>query len=1081
MAGKRAKREKSESEMKNEDTERSSDEEDPPKKLKSEVVVVTRSRSKSAGSLEKFNRLVEAERTSICNRLQAEAIYFEQDLLNLLDQGNIQEFARIYAQPGAVILSSWYDYVRGDRETREPSSMNNAKKVAMKYNLTRLHLLWENVTLETALLLAHRKLYERFSAVCKQMRMAPNIGKINKSEEALRWHQMLSTHNWGQTGHMLTKREPDSSGFHHHTMARIKCPTAGQLREVAPVEMELGRQPTKKEKETGHTMQLVQPEIARRLYLVEDTSTQVQTEPPPGIRMSLEAAHELREIMRHLHVEVDGFTNIDLGPGGDIDQVGRVVYGQSERFQPSTSGLQEASPDDYEKLIGRKFSIEHSEYAILDEIVGSSSGEDAEMKVDERVEKALREREATPTRTVRIETDEEERERTKRERRKRGRTIITRSGSYSPPRSPPKVDLRRKSKNKDTELNEEVRKSGGGLKQGKRRHQVTEMPKTPEKEEPEKEGASDDELILDVEPHDVVDTDVEAERVVPLNRLAKRPKSRFASCILAVPKARYILGQRRSPDCVIPLCVLAAQPLLQGDFEDKTRPTFRTESIIAMANHDWSERFAPKKLPLLLYLEDEENLQSFIDDVDHHGIIKEFREYGMVTLTLLRPTLAEKTELIKQFGLKAKEALVALALTSYTLRTIVIVTRWTGTIFRGVQFPDMVTDVLKDSGIIKLAQKIDEVKHTFAGMSSGIVLRQCVDIGNVVLMKYPQLEKSDFDKVKYTTYYAADKMKVDLRFNHPRDTNRQLKPQELAAPSESFNFAVDDWSPRMKLYVVFDAAVVFHMLRHLAIRAHELENMKNTADGIRLMHTMLMQWSGVNLSLLKRERVEERIRPFGSWPSNDTYEEDGELMNHRAWPLKILQDDSPWNEPQQIMHAMNSFLKDRSWVPDENCLSESSRNGLLACYKKPASEVNPYDKLREIEGTGKTFPHCCINCGEEGHKATCDYNADGLECSYNLCLRTGHLITVCPKLHNRCRFCGRLGHFRADHDVYTWITLVEEFNMAFPMGRITRRLADRDLIAEYDVDKHGQGFCRFKHANKNEVRIIRRLQREDGR
>ena len=90
-------------------------------------------------------------------------------------------------------------------------------------------------------------------------------------------------------------------------------------------------------------------------------------------------------------------------------------------------------------------------------------------------------------------------------------------------------------------------------------------------------------------------------------------------------------------------------------------------------------------------------------------------------------------------------------------------------------------------------------------------------------------------------------------------------------------------------------------------------------------------------------------------------------------------------------------------------------------------------------GREPEIPHFCATCGDPRHRRIhCEYQIDLVNrCAYPLCPRKGHVTMVCPALHQICRSCGRRGHDRGAHNLFTPMQLDGIFYWWSPLGVYT--------------------------------------------
>ena len=124
--------------------------------------------------------------------------------------------------------------------------------------------------------------------------------------------------------------------------------------------------------------------------------------------------------------------------------------------------------------------------------------------------------------------------------------------------------------------------------------------------------------------------------------------------------------------------------------------------------------------------------------------------------------------------------------------------------------------------------------------------------------------------------------------------------------------------------------------------------------------------------------------------------------------------------------------KDRVHLPDPRSCAQYAEH----IWKKiPLPVPSTISRV----GCNQDFPHFCAICGDPMHRQVhCKFQLDTKNrCVYPLCCRRNHLTKVCPVLHHLCKGCGRRGHDRSAHMVYTPMQLDALFYWWSPLGVYT--------------------------------------------
>ena len=117
--------------------------------------------------------------------------------------------------------------------------------------------------------------------------------------------------------------------------------------------------------------------------------------------------------------------------------------------------------------------------------------------------------------------------------------------------------------------------------------------------------------------------------------------------------------------------------------------------------------------------------------------------------------------------------------------------------------------------------------------------------------------------------------------------------------------------------------------------------------------------------------------------------------------------------------------------------TEEERNRLL----KVEGENSVLKKKKLVDYTNSekvVFYGMCNYCGDSSHIAkNCTLKPEDRKCFYPLCLKPGHTVTVCKRLHHICGGCRRRGHHEDDHQHHSILSLELIFRAWSPAGRYT--------------------------------------------
>ncbi len=414
----------------------------------------------------------------------------------------------------------------------------------------------------------------------------------------------------------------------------------------------------------------------------------------------------------------------------------------------------------------------------------------------------------------------------------------------------------------------------------------------------------------------------------------------------------------------------------------------------------------------------------------------------------------------------------------------------------GVELPDIIKMYLEST---KLRRGMYGHYDDYIKLTNGYLPKLVVgsDLSNLIISMFPQpwklTQENGAKKMSYGKHYAADNLKSPVMFYYKeKDKSSTTGVKNIYIDYQTLDFSRKlPWPKYYDYYQAFDVMIALAALDLASARILKNEGCKPWGDVIRVQHEILDRIEGFPPRPACSGQIpDDLIIPY---PDYDWVEAGGRA-DVPVKQMKIDQVYDPLDKPNMfasIKYIVNKkricgrydsetnlgrrYELDGSHLSDQQRLAYERQLG--ARLGPPSIEHVTNDMLdpmtlrdkwhnnpervslpKKFRGKSKMndFPHPCIHCSDFNHSSE-ECAAVDLKCPYPFCLRPqGHIIPVCPVVHNYCQRCDSHGHLTSDHSTTSSYHRQEEFRIAKYLGVRTCRLYDHKTAYQSQRDDQGR-------------------------